>query len=197
MNSNKEQQGHLKDAVEQVEEKEILEILYEIIAENSREIKLTKRSDFLEEPASLQEEEVEEKINELMDVKDYQDIIRIKGKKDDYLFSEEYIDKNYGEILIKLEDNDLLTLMVDTVRRESKIYPRPTDIRLFKKAPFNFTADTLEKVKGELQKHEEFQDIKEQKASNGAVYLYSDKFLQHKQAKSLTEWVEVLQRQMP
>ena len=46
-----------------------------------------------------------------------------------------------------------------------------------------------------LLEREEYQDIKKIVASTGAIYLYSDQYLNPNQAKALVEWNEVGQHE--
>ena len=167
------------------------------IRDKSYENILTNAEDFLEEPFSLEVEEILSMIDELKSREEFSDICVKKGAETIYLFSEENITKNYANMMIMVEEKDLFKLVSETVREESRIYPRPTDSRLFLRQPFNLTKDEFVQILVELKKKEEYGDIQESRASNKALYLYSDKYLKKAHADSLTEWIEVEAEQNP
>ena len=114
-----------------------------------------------------------------------------------YLFSETYITKNYAEILARAEANDPCATIAATVREESRIYPRPTNIEFFKEPIFSINADELETHIARTLEREEFKDIKLINASTGARYLYSELYMNEDYATSLVEWEEVERDENP
>lgn len=114
-----------------------------------------------------------------------------------YLYSETYITKNYAEILARAEANDPCATIAATVRDESRIYPRPTNIELFKDRVFNIDPDEVETHITRTLEQQEFNDIKLILASTGASYLYSNLYMSEDYAKSLVEWEEVEQYDNP
>jgi len=125
------------------------------------------------------------------------DLKKMRGKRDTYFFSDQSMTEAYAAHLFRIEEKDLLRLIAETVRDESQTYPRPTDARVFLGAPFNVAehdlADTLER----LAASPEYNDIRTCTASNGALYLYSSKYLGEAYAESLAEWMEVGQKENP
>ncbi len=181
----------------QEEECDTVSLVGQFIRDNSMMEKLTKAEDFVDEPFSLEVEEVLPLIEELRKNEDFSDIIIKKGAENIYLFSENYITKNYAKMMILVEEKDLFKLIAETVRDESRIYPRPTSVRLFSRAPFHLLKDEFLQVLEQLKKKEEYSDIKESRASNKALYLYSDRYMKKTLADSLTEWIEVEAEQNP
>ena len=114
-----------------------------------------------------------------------------------YLYSEVFIAKNYAAILGRAAANDPAATIAETVREESKIYPRPTNIDLFKEQVFDISPDELDAFISKSLKHEDFNDIKVLRASTGALYLYSNKYLSADYAMSLVEWREVGEENNP
>ena len=114
-----------------------------------------------------------------------------------YLYSETFISKSYVRILARAEANDPLSTIADTVREESRVYPRPTSLALFKEPAFSIDPDKLDEYIERLFSREEYQDIKLIRASNGARYLYSERHLDGRLAKTQVEWVEVEQDENP
>ncbi len=170
--------------------------LAELIRADSVQGKLTPL-EYLETLESPEEETVVEQINLLLTDEAYSDIIKLEGQKDKYFYSSRHMADNYAIILIKIADGNLFELIASTVRHESKLYPRPTDGKLFLKAPFNFQKENLEKVLSQIKNHEAYQDINEVYASNGALYLYSNQYLSQTYAKSLAQWIEIEQFETP
>lgn len=181
----------------QEEELDIVSQIGEFIRDNSYYERLTNAESFLEEPFSLDVEEIHPLLDELMARQEYSDIVRNNGKEHIYLFSDKYITKNYAKMMILTEEKDLLKLIAETVRNESKTYPRPTDSRLFGKRPFNLTKDDFLQVYELLKRNDDYSDIEETRASNNALYLYSTKHMNHAHAKRLAEWIEVEAEQNP
>jgi hypothetical protein len=174
-----------------------LDLVIEFIRKVTKEARLVKSSELYEEPISLRKEQMSDILEQLTDATDNIDIKSIKGSEELYFYSEKDMTENYAKMLARIEDKDLLEMVAETVRHESKIYPRPTDGRLFSTPPFSFGEDELSSVVNQLKDHEMYQDIQEARASNGAIYLYSEKFVTKDHAMALTEWIEVLQHETP
>lgn len=167
------------------------------VRDRSYDSKLTNAEQFLDEPFSLEVDEILPSLDELKSREEFSDICIKKGKESIYLFSEERMTQNYAKMLIMVEEKNLFKLVAETVRDESRTYPRPTDSRLFLNTPFNLKKDEFLQVFDELKRKEEYSDIKESRASNNALYLYSDKFIKKAHADKLTEWIEVEAEQNP
>lgn len=182
-------------SIEQIPDK--VALLACFIRDKSYEGILMSAEDLLDEPLSLEVDEVLTLIDELKTREEFSDICVNKGKEKIYLFSENHITRNYAKMMISVEERDLLKTIAETVREESKIYPRPTDVRLFTKAPFKLSKEEFYEVYEQLKKKGEYSDIQETRASNNAMYLYSDKFMKKALASSLTEWIEVEAEQNP
>lgn len=178
-------------------EKDKVLLVAEHIRDMSAEGKLTRYEDFYSEPLSLTEEEVGTLKDRFKDSEDYSDITAIQGSSGTYLYSTNKMTLNYAKLMVRIEDKDLLKTIAETVREESKIYPRPTDAQLFLNSPFNFTDKELIDVLKQIKTKPEYSDIKETRASNDALYIYSDKYLEDGYASYLAEWIEVGQPQNP
>ena len=185
-----------KDDLEVIIEEKIKETV-ELIREKSVQGKFLKISDLPMEPLNLTNEEIDRFIVAIENISDYEDIISLKGKKEKYYYSKIKMTDTYAKMVYRVEENDLLKLMVETVRRESEIYPRPTAITLFYEKPFSFNKEMIMGFLMEIKEEAEYRDLKETTASNGAMYLYSTKHLTFDHAKALTEWIEVLQYENP
>lgn len=185
------------EEVEEVEEKDKIDIVYEYIREKSQNHKLSNAEDFLEEPFELDVEETIELIDDLKTKEEFGDIKVVERENKIFLFSENFISNNYANMMIMVEEKDLLKLVANTVREESKNYPRPTAFKLFSYAPFKITKEQLDEVIKQMENIEEYSDIKQVKTSNKKPYLYSEKFMTKQHAYSLAEWTEVGQANNP
>ena len=184
-----------QDVIE--EEQDTVNLMGIFIRDKSYEGHLTNAEDFLDEPFSLDVDEVLLKIDELKIREEFSDISIRRGKEKIYLYSRDYITDKYADMVILVEEKDLFKTIAKTVREESKIYPRPTDVRLFNKAPFKISKEEFYEIYEQLRKNEEYKDIQETRASNNALYLYSDIFMKKAHAASLAEWIEVESQQNP
>lgn len=126
-----------------------------------------------------------------------EDLRRMVGRRGTYYFSELSMTEGYAVHLFRLAERDLVLLVAETVRDDSRIYPRPTDPRVFLEPPFSLKPAELEETLGRMTIRPDVTDIKRCRASNGAEYLYSDRHLGEAHAASLTEWIEVLQKENP
>ncbi len=176
---------------------DIVQLMAELVRSNSVDSKLTKSEEFTFEPISLPEEEIGDRMKILRESEEYQDIQFIEGTSEIYLYSKQYMTNNYAIILARIEEQDFLSLIAKMVRDDSRIYPRPTDVRLFSVSQFNFSDEEFKQFLEEIKKNEVFKDIQEVRASNEALYLYSDKYLVTDHAIALTEWIEVIQKEIP
>lgn len=125
------------------------------------------------------------------------DVMYIEGSRNVYYFSTLSMTESYATYLARLGENDPLRLIADTVRDESRIYPRTTDMRVFSEAPFLLPPWKVQTLVEELAKDPDCADIQSCKASNGAVYLYSTKYIDKAYAEGLTEWNEVTKAMNP
>lgn len=179
------------------QEYEIVFVMAELVRVNSERGKLTRFEDFTQEPVSLKLADIDKKLEELKAQEAYQDIQWIQGSGNKrFLYSAQVMTENYAKLLIRVEAGNLLNLIAETVREESRLYPRPTDIRLFEVTPFNIPAEEFPNLLQRMKEEPEYEDIKEVKASTGAPYLYSDQYMLTDHAIALTEWVEVIQKEI-
>lgn len=178
-------------------EQEKLKAIADKIRKKSAEGKFTKYADIILEITDATEEGVKKAVESLKSCKDFGDIVELQGKRLKYLYSQSKMSENYAKMMFRVEENDLLRLIVETVRYESEIYPRPTALHTFLDSPFYFTEDALKEVFNQIKENTSYQDIQQTWASNGAACLYSSKYLTADYAKVLAEWIEVKQYENP
>lgn len=174
---------------------DVLLMMADFVRNQSAEFKLTRAEEFMQEPISLKKAEVEAKIEGLQVLDDCTDIKVIKGSAV-YLYSDQHISTNYAKMMVRVEDKDLYGMIAETVRDESRMYPRPTEVKLFQEEPFSLTEEVFQQVLVQLQEKAEYADIREVRDSNGTRYLYSEQYLTHDHARGLVEW-KLIQSETP
>jgi hypothetical protein len=125
------------------------------------------------------------------------DIKLMRGTRDIYYFSENHVTAAYALHLFRVAERDPARMVADTVRDESRTYPRPTPAYIFLGHPFNMTEAQLDGVLWQISQRNDMTDIKSTTVSNGALYLYSTLHLTVLHAETLAEWNEVGQAENP
>ncbi len=204
---------------------EIIEDVIAHIRETSRNGQLVEKSSlavFLEEPKIATEDEVTDEEPEaeipagdepedqehqealmitLMAVLEASEAIEVKTLTDDagaeFLYSAADMTDQYASIVMSVNNKNYLKLIADTVRHESQKYPRATHISLFTKKPYNLTEGQLLGLLSAMSTDSTYADLKYTEASNGEKFLYSERHLTARHAKSLAEWEAVLSEENP
>ena len=121
-----------------------------------------------------------------------EDIKQVAGPTGaEYLHSDRYISSSYARILARAEANDPLVTIAETVREESRVYPRVTSLATFEQAVFNIDPQELDGHIERLLSDESYADIKKTVVSNGAVYLFSERHLDPRLAARQAEDAEL------
>ncbi len=181
-----------QDAQRLARGEEIRELIAERVrADSSSRQHLTPLNDFGMIPGA-EPENIGKHLDLLLDDDRYSDVKLISNSRGSrYLFSEQHMTSTYANVLARAEANDPLGTIVTTVREDSRIYPRPTSLGTFAAPIFGMDARQLGRYAEEIASRPEYADIKVEKASNGAVYLYSTQYLDPNWVKSTVEWEEV------
>jgi hypothetical protein len=146
--------------------------------------KLTGFSSLSTLAPDLKPGEIEGILNEI--TQDATDIKSLPARKGPgYFFSIRHMTENYARILARVEANDPLYTIVEMVREESRIYPHPTNIELFKYGMFNVDRDRLDDYVKQVV--EENEDINGYRSSKGNVYLYCTQYLPDERAALIVE----------
>lgn len=125
------------------------------------------------------------------------DIRSMRGPVERYYYSERFMTETYARHLCRLAGRDPARLLADTVRDESRIYPRPTPVAAFIDAPFSMTQAEIDHAVSRLSALPEFDDIGSITCSNGELYLYSRRYLAEAHASGLAEWAAVGMKENP
>lgn len=129
----------------------------------------------------------------------YQDVKLITNSRGGrFLYSESFMTRTYAEVLARVEANDPLLTIAETVRDQSRIYSHPTNSRLFEAPVFRIDPRYFDDYAAELIKKPEFADIKLIRASTCALYLYSDIYIKSEEwAEAVVEREEVWKPENP
>lgn len=138
-----------------------------------------------------------EKIEALLTEQAEDDIKLMRGSRDVYYFSDRFMTAAYALHLFRVAEKDPARMIADTVRDESRIYPRPTPVSTFLATPFRLTTAELDGLLWQISQRNDMTDIKSTAASDGSIYLYSSDFLEDTHADSLAEWDAVGQAENP
>jgi hypothetical protein len=147
--------------------------------------------------ATLEKDFPDLDVGTLVQASGAEDLKKMEGSADVYFFSDLSMTEAYALHLYRIGEKDPVRLIAETVRDESRIYPRPTPVETFREPPFSLSARDVEEALGRITLRPDLADIKRTSASNGALYLYSSQFLGDAQADALAEWFEVGVRENP
>jgi hypothetical protein len=111
-------------------------------------------------------------------------------------YSIENMTEKYARVLIQKRE-DSLALMAEIIRENSKIYPRPIPLGIFRESPFDFTQEEVLSYIKKMAEQEEYLDINQTATSIGTIFLYSTLYLDPNYATSLAEWIDVGQANNP
>lgn len=99
---------------------------------------------------------------------------------------------SWAEALHGVAGGDSAAAVATAVRRESRIYPRPSLISQFLTPPWALEEESLEAAVHLLTTDSgEYGDIADVEASNGDRYIYSKNYLSEARASYLAEWLSV------
>jgi hypothetical protein len=115
-----------------------------------------------------------------------------------FFYSTRHLSDYYALQLARVAAHDPCVLIAETVRDESRTYPRPTCIMFFLEKVFGVKEDELESVVRKMLERPEFSDIKAIiHPATGGVYLYSNKYLDGERAFAMMDYEEVIRPANP
>ena len=112
---------------------------------------------------------------------------------DVYFHSDKYLVGNYAVTLLMAMAGDHCATIAETVREESRVYPRTTTVKIFREQQvYGIPAIEVEAIVAEMLRKPEYADIKKiVHPTTGAVHLYSDRYIREDQAWAMMDWEEV------
>ena len=131
-------------------------------------------------------------LNEMQTQTCYRDLKTVAACSGElYLYCDIHITEKYAALLARAAVNDACTTIADTVREESRIYPRPTKVSLFNSQVFGIPSGSLQRCIVRMLNGPEFTDIRKLvHPTTEAEYLYSNLHLNEQHAFSVMNWLE-------
>lgn len=131
-------------------------------------------------------------LNQMQNQTNFQDLKTVSaGSGEMYLYSEVHISEKYATLLARCAVTDACETIVHTVREESRIHPRPTNVCVFNSHVFGIPSSSLEHCIVRVLNKPEYSDIRKLvHPETEAVYLYSNLYLNEEQASSMMRWLE-------
>lgn len=110
-----------------------------------------------------------------------------------YFHSDRYLVDNYAATLMMAMAGDHCVTIAGTVREESRIYPRTTNVAIFRdQEVYGIPSSDLEGIVAEILRKPEYADIQKiVHPATGAVHLYSDRYITADRAWAMMDWEEV------
>jgi hypothetical protein len=192
------------DRLESVREKVTRERTADFIRKKSQAGQLSLRQEILDELARQnilgpQQHETSEVLDVLLSktLEEHEDLRQVS---DQYgasrYYSYQFMTDSFVKILLQKEGHPLL-LLAETVRENSRIYPRPIPLDAFKDHPFNLTEEEILACLQQMTETDHYKDIQRTATSIGTVFLYSTLHLDPGHARMLAEWLDVGQFNNP
>jgi hypothetical protein len=120
----------------------------------------------------------------------------LDGEEGSRFYSTQTMSEAYARILSRKGKNPAL-LMAETIREDSRRYPRPVPLDLFEGPPFDLAPDEILSCLKEMAEGKDYQDIAQTTSSIGTVFLFSKLYLEPDYASMLAEWIDVGQSKNP
>jgi hypothetical protein len=124
----------------------------------------------------------------------FADIKKVADSAGDiYFHSDKYLVDSYAVTLLIAMAGDHSATIAETIREESRIYPRTTNLMIFREQNvYGIPPDDLENIINDTLRKPNYSDIhKIVHPSTGAVYLYSDRYIEEARAWAMMDWEEV------
>ncbi len=140
---------------------------------------------------------VSEESNETIDPDAFDDIRSVTDASHTFYYSEASLSDAYALHLARVRSGSPVHLIAETVRDNSRIYPRPTPVAFFGLSPFGMSAEMISRAIESIKTSPEYDDIRECRTRRTTLYLYSDRFMPEAQAAYLAEWEETGEEENP
>ena len=121
----------------------------------------------------------------------FPDVTVIREGEKTYLFSERHMTRSYAEAAAQGASGDPMRIIAATVRSDSTVYPRPTQVAAFYDPPFLLSKTEVAAAIGRMRKDTQYADIRSVHASDGSEFLFSSNHLSCDQAAAMAEWTAV------
>ncbi|MHB8773456.1 MAG: hypothetical protein ACYC7J_20895 [Syntrophales bacterium] len=130
----------------------------------------------------------------------FADIRKVTASNGDvYFHSDKYLVGSYAGTLLLAMAGDHCATIAGTVREESRIYPRTTNVAIFREQQvYGIPPGDLEAIIAETLRQPEYADLRKiVHPATGAVHLYSSQFISDDRAWAMMDWEEVGRAENP
>lgn len=123
----------------------------------------------------------------------FKDLQVTKGPKGEvYYHSDRFISGNYAAVMMRAKAGDPLFAIAEFVRHNSRIMPAPVSTTAFRDPVFGILQAKLDGFVEKLLETPAYADVRRLvHRETGAVYLYSDRYLDEARAYEIMDWNEV------
>ena len=186
-------------AQEKARFEEAKELIAEKVRRDSQQPQLTPAADLEPLFPSAVPEERAALLAALSADERFKDIQSLAGAPGElYYHSDTFLSGAYGKIMMRARAKDPALAIAELVRERARNLPRPTKITIFEDPVFGFEAAGIEAHVEATLGRAEYADVKRMvHPATGAIYLFSDRFLDPQQAWMLMDWDEVGAAQNP
>jgi hypothetical protein len=123
----------------------------------------------------------------------YEDIKTVTAATgEQFFYSTRHMSDYFAVLLSRVAAHDPCATVAETVRDESRIYPRPTCVLLFREKLFGMNEADIKEIVDKTLERPEYSDLKMMvHPVTGGVYLYSSQYVDGSTAFALMDWQEV------
>ena len=172
-----EEQAAAKARAEELRVKMIVEVR----SDSKYLAKLTNVASLEALAPDMQPGEIDALLEEMQDLPACADIFVLTAKTDErFAYSKAYMTEEYATVLLRGESRDAAYIIAETVREAAEIYPRATDVELFKYPAFGVDRHEIDAAVARAL--ELYDDIKRVPDTGDDVFLYSERYLTADQA---------------
>ncbi|TGU72535.1 hypothetical protein E4633_09535 [Geomonas terrae] len=131
-------------------------------------------------------------LNEMQTQAHYRDIKTVSSTSGElYLYCDAHVTEKYASMLARSAVSDACQTIVDTVREESRLYPKPTKVSAFTSQVYGIPPTTLQPCIVRVLNATEYADIRKLvHPETESEYLYSNLHMTEEQAVALMKWLE-------
>jgi hypothetical protein len=159
-------------------------VISEKVRNDTRDkVLLTTKAALRELCPELPPERFEALLQEMQGEPRYQDLKQVPGCEERYFYSNMYMTDKYAALLARAAGKAPCAVVADTVREESQIYPRPTNVQIFKSQVYGIPHKSIEATIAGVLLDPRYADIRKLlHPGTGEVYLYSAQYLNEQDA---------------
>jgi len=162
-------------------------------ADSRERVALTPAGDLHTLSEETKADRLDAVLGEMQTDERYKDIRKVTSANGEVFFhSDRHMTGGYAALLRRAAAGNFCATIVETVRDDSRLYPRATNTRIFEQKVFGIPPTELEGAVAEILRREEYGDIRKLvHPTTGGVYLFSTRFLVEPHAIALMDWEEV------